>query len=63
MPTGRTSTRTVPRRRRARSTTRLITNDRDTTTKSTDVTYGRTITAGTDYAGEAGIFRTRCDGD
>lgn len=38
----------------------LITNDFDTTTKSTDVTYDRIIItdgAGTDYAGEAGVFR------
>ena len=36
----------------------LITNDFDTTTKSTDVAYDRIVTggAGTDYAGEAGVF-------
>lgn len=38
----------------------LITNDFDTTTKSTDVTYDRIIVtdgASTDYTGEAGVFR------
>jgi hypothetical protein len=38
----------------------LITNDFDTTTKSTNATYDRIIVtdgAGTDYAGEAGVFR------
>ena len=37
----------------------LITNDFDTTTKSTNATYDRIIItggAGTDYAGEAGVF-------